>query len=144
MWEILEIESTATNQKFKVLEDSTPISNQRFLQLLIEEQAFRSFYNKYLSDLEYNAFFWENSPMTNSKMTMEYECNVINSDYLAGVTPDSQTFRPHFKSDKQVVTFQNLGGDAQLIAPCPRQSNAIYTPSFGRRQKNRSWLSGNR
>lgn len=33
--------------------------------------------------------------------------------------PEPGVFAEHFRQDRDVVTFGNLGGDAVLVAPCP-------------------------
>jgi hypothetical protein len=45
---------------------------------------------------------------------------------------DSEAFAEHFRPDRSVVTFDNLGGDAMLIAPCPggERSNYSHLASF--------------
>lgn len=126
MWYAQKIESTKSNVKFRISEHGNPVSNQRFLQQLMDESSFRLFYNEFLIGLGFEAFFWENKPMLNSNLDTKYECNVINSDFLAGKSPDVQTFRSYFKEDQEVVSFPNLGKDAQLIAPCPVNQNEGY------------------
>ena len=32
---------------------------------------------------------------------------------------DGGAFAGHFRTDREVVTFGNIGGDALLVAPCP-------------------------
>lgn len=127
MWSITKKESTNQSLKFGIDENGDPISNQNFLELLSNSQPFRKFYNKFLADSDYDAFFWENRPITNQNLEVDYECNIINSDFLAGRSPDSHTFRQYFDSNKKVVTFPNLGNDAQLIVPCPRKEDKCYT-----------------
>ena len=126
MWNVLEIESGNSNQKFSISENDEPVSNRRFLRLLKNRQDFRSFYNQYLAELGFDAFFWENKPMTKSNLDEGYECNVIKSDFLAGKSPDFDTFSSYFREDKEVVSFPNLGSDAQLITPCPISENSGY------------------
>ncbi|MGM0745470.1 MAG: DUF6940 family protein [Bacteroidota bacterium] len=72
------------------------MSNQQFLQLLENEGFFRSFYNEFLVGLGYEAFFRENRPMMKSNLDAKYECNIINTDFLSGKSPDVQTFRKCF------------------------------------------------
>ncbi|MCG2589690.1 DUF6940 family protein [Rhodohalobacter sulfatireducens] len=127
MWSITEKESTNQSLTFGIDEDGDPISNQYFLELLSNSQPFRKFYNGFLADSDYDAFFWENRPITNQNLEVNYECNIINSDFLASRSPDSHTFRQYFDSNKKVVTFPNLGNDAQLIAPCPQKEDNCYT-----------------
>jgi len=39
---------------------------------------------------------------------------------LDRMRPDPSAFAEHFGSQTDVVTFDNLGGDATMIVPCPR------------------------
>lgn len=126
MWSIKPIESSESIIKFGISDDKNRISHSLFLELLQGNTTFRSFYNEFLISLAFEAFFWENKPLTKSNLGEEYECNVIKSDLLAGKNPDAHTFSSYFKKDKQVVAFPNLGKDALLIAPCPVSENQGY------------------
>lgn len=127
MWTIFEVELSSQNQKFGIKEDDLPISNRKFLQLLSDSKSFREFYNDFLASSGFDAFFWENKPMTDQTLDDEYECNIINTDFLAGRSPDSQTFNQYFEKSKNVVTFSNLANDAELIVPCPKMEDSCYT-----------------
>ncbi len=127
MWKTFEIESSDRNLKFGIEKDSSPITNRKFLQLLSDSNEFRIFYNQFLADSGFDAFFWENKPMTDQTLDENYECNIINTDYLAGKATDAQTFNQYFDPNKSVVTFSNLGNDAELIVPCPQKENSAYT-----------------
>lgn len=127
MWEIQDKHSTNRNIKFGIEEDEKPISNRRFLQLLSESELFREFYNDFLNRLPFEAFFWENKPLTAQNLKNDYECNIISSDFLAGRSPDEQTFSHYFDDTEPVVTFPNLGKDATLIVPCPQNEKSCYT-----------------
>lgn len=127
MWKVSEIESSQQNIKFAIHEDGSPISNRYFLELLQDSQSFREFYNSFLAETDYEAFFWENKPMMGQNLGQDYECTILNSAFLASRSPDSQTFRQYFDKDKMVVTFSNLGNDAELIVPCPQKDDNCYT-----------------
>lgn len=127
MWKPFEIESTDKSLKFGILQDRSPLSNKDFLELLQDSQPFRKFYNAFLADSGFDAFFWENKPLTNQTLKNDYECNIINSDFLANRSPDPHTFNQYFDESKQVVTFPNLGNDAELIVPCPEVNDETYT-----------------
>lgn len=126
MWKAAEKESDRKSRKFSFLEGDDLLSNRQFLKLLSDDSAFRSFYNQYLAGIGFDAFFWENKPMTSSNLKEAYECNVINSDFLARTSPDYHTFSPYFNKEEEVVSFSNLGHDARLIAPCPVNDNQGY------------------
>jgi len=116
---------------FNLEEDGKPISHHRFLTLLSSNSAFAAWYNQQLAQCGLEAFFWENKPVTTQNLQEAYECSLVQSDTLAGVSPDRQTFSSYFRDDRSVVSFENLGGDAKLIAPCPVSSNIGY-PHLGR------------
>jgi len=127
MWKINKLDSSKQNTTFRVRENDSVMSNRDYLELLINSNTFRQFYNDFLSSTEYDAFFWENKPMMENNLDDEYECNIVNSDFLAAVSPDAETFRQYFDVSKNVVTFPNLANDAELIVPCPKKDNASYT-----------------
>ncbi|SMO94094.1 DUF6940 family protein [Gracilimonas mengyeensis] len=127
MWGVKKLEKDSEHLKFKIQEDGQTISNKQCLKLLKGKPAFVEWYNGFLADCPFEAFFWENKPMTQHNLTEDYECNLVESDLLARVSPDTQTFRSHFRENKNAVSFTNLGGDAQLVAPCPVSAHSDYT-----------------
>ncbi len=129
-WTLVEIESTAHNLKFGIEENGSSLTHRRFLELLNESQDFRRFYNRTLAESRFEAFLWENKPLVRKNLDENYECNLVKNTYLAGASPDSHTFSQYFDSQKNVVVFPNLGRDAVLIAPCPRQNKTCY-PHIG-------------
>lgn len=145
MWNATEIESSKENLKFFILEDDNRISNLHFLELLRDRKEFQLFYNDYLAGCGFEAFFWENKPLTRQTLNKDYECNLINSDFLAGCSPDSGTFQSYFRDDKAVVRFPNLGKDAMLVVPCPVKEPSVYTHignfvrNAGASQKQEFW-----
>lgn len=126
-WTPYIIEKTSESRKFGIKEKSKPITQERFLCLLRESVEFIDFYNETLAASGYEAFFWENRPVTHNTLGDSYECSLINTQFLTNRTPDRQTFSQYFKTGKQVVSFPNRGGDAMLIVPCPDQEKPGYT-----------------
>lgn len=133
-WKPKILQSTDSNSRFGVLKNSELLSFQNVLNLLINSPEFTRFYHNFLVDCGFEAFFWEHPPVTGKTLDKPYECNLINSPFLAGKAPDRQTFSPYFQDDKQAVSFMNLGGDAELIAPCPpgNQPGFAHIGSFVR------------
>lgn len=127
MWSIQQISSSPDRLRFRISEGNTVLSHNRFLNLLRNDIHFIEFYNKHLADCKFEAFFWENKPITQNNLEEDYECTLVESEFLAGVKPDTNTFNSYFKSNQDVVVFPNLGGDAKLVVPCPVSENSIYT-----------------
>ena len=103
------------------------MSHRQCLTQLSENKPFAYWYNQQLVDCPFDAFFWENKPVTKQNLDETYECTIVNSSQLTGVSPDSTTFDSYFSPDSDTVTFSNLGGDAQLVVPCPVAERSIYT-----------------
>lgn len=127
MWKLLEIRSSKNCKTIGIQEDGTKITNQKFLELLKGSSSFRDFYNRQLANCDFEAFLWENKPMTENNMGQPYECTLVHNTYLSRCSPDRHTFRQYFDPDQQAVVFLNLGGDARLIAPCPQSDSEYYT-----------------
>jgi hypothetical protein len=110
---------------FKFYRNDEKLSYKDGLQLMRESQDFRSLIVDTISKQNYAAVFWEFPPV--SKTTdPSFEFIVNNARSLSRVKVDKATFRSYFKPDCQVVTFSNLGGDANLVVPCPASDQANY------------------
>lgn len=127
MWKVQQISSSPDHLRFRIAEGNTVLSHNRFLNLLRNDIHFIEFYNKHLADCKFEAFFWENKPITQNNLEEDYECTLVESDFLTDVKPDTSTFNSYFRSKQDVVVLPNLGGDAKLVVPCPVSENSIYT-----------------
>ena len=88
---------------------------------------FISFYLNILIACPYPAFYWEVRPISKNSLAEAFEFVLINSSPLANKRADSQAFKYNFRSNQFVAVFPNLGGDAQLIVPCPIAPIEHYT-----------------
>lgn len=127
MWTKVDIQNEQSVQRFRLKEKDNFISHRQFLTLLSENEEFIRWYNRLLADSEFDAFFWENKPMTEQNLDHDYECTLVESGLLSRVSPDTTTFDSYFEDDSDVVQFPNLGGDARLIVPCPVAEDSVYT-----------------
>ena len=124
MW-ILDTEEVAPRAcRFRIRADRSPLSFRDLFDLLEHDAAFGAWYTKVLADCTYPAFFWEHPPLSISSFDREAEFVLTESAALRGVQPDPTPFASHFghlgrSAQTEVVVFPNLGGDAQLVVPCP-------------------------
>lgn len=127
-WDTIILESNENRLTFRLNENDKLLSHRQFILLLSENQTFINWYNQFLASSDFDAFFWENKPVTTDNLDEIYECTLVKSTTLAHVSPDQSTFDSYFEQQKNAVAFPNLGGDAQLIVPCPvADDDAIYT-----------------
>lgn len=115
--------------KFNLFEDKKPLSYEKVVHYWQDNFEFRVFYFSILEDAPFEAFFWENPPITKLNSQQAYEFVLVNSPQLSGIVANSRTFQAQWTAataGQTVVAFENLSGDAELIAPCPLVSHAIY------------------
>jgi len=98
-----------------------PLSFRAYLLALRDDPAFADRYTAQLLDQAPRAFFWEHPPLSASTLTAPAELALVPAPALAGQRQDPAPFADHFarNPDGGVAHFSNLGGDAELIAPCP-------------------------
>ena len=130
MWECSpQILDGGNVHRYTPLRDGTPVPYRRTLRLWREDAAFQSFFISLLLKSPFSSYRLETPPITTSTADREFEF-VLLDDPALDRAPDPQAFAEQFRSalpKQQVVSFPNLGGDAQLVVPCPAAaSHAAY------------------
>lgn len=90
------------------------------------QRAFRDFWIANLRESRFESFCWECPPVCHRNRSRPFECVFVSSPSLARMTPDREAFREHFRPGCPTATFDNLGGDAVLVAPCPLEPDIDY------------------
>lgn len=101
--------------------DGSVLSYAQVIEYWSSDADFVRFFFGQLAASPFSAFLWETPPVTRTNIQRPFECVLVNNPGLAHAAPDSTAFAEHFQaaSDQTIVSFDNLGGDARLIAPCP-------------------------
>jgi len=105
--------------KYQIHQDKKILTFQNWINLMKTSQSFIHFYNDLLKNSKFEAFFWEVKPVTQDTLQDPFEFVLVNSTALKSIKADNLSFKKYFVSNKKVVSFPNLGGDAQLIVPTP-------------------------
>ncbi len=116
--------------RFRLRRDGEPLSWSDVMDHWQNDQSFRRFFNSVLADTPFSAYFWETPPVTRTTIDREFEFVLVESQSLAGVRTDEQAFANQFTSAQpgtSVIEFANLGGDATLVVPCPREPMSAYS-----------------
>ena len=116
--------------RFRLLRGDEPLSWFDVMDLWQNDPSFRRFYVAVLADAPFPAYFWETPSVTRTTVSREFEFVLVDSQSLAGVQSDRQAFANHFasaESGTSVIEFENLGGDATLVVPCPREPIFAYS-----------------
>lgn len=107
-----------------------PISWGQALRLLekpgAQGQVLRDLLTGVLTKCQFRAFFWECCPVTPGG---SFEFVLLDAPELVRRRPSPEAFRSHFPKSVQpqqlIVSFLNLGRDAQLLAPAPVGSQSF-------------------
>ncbi|WP_020526992.1 DUF6940 family protein [Flexithrix dorotheae] len=127
MWKVNKILFNDNVEKYQLILKDKPISYQDFIEGLTTSGNFRNFYNEILMNCQFPAFYWENQPVSKKDLNKPYEFVLVKSSTLVSQKPDSQAFANQFSKKNSIISFPNLGGDAQLIVPCPIAEHQNYT-----------------
>ncbi|MEL6107886.1 MAG: hypothetical protein AAFU85_17815 [Planctomycetota bacterium] len=115
--------------RYRLLEDGSPITFAEFLRLLKLNRSFRDFFRIVLTDVPYGAFRWETPAVTADCQHQVFEFVLLDSPGLERKA-NPAAFMEHFletQDTNSVLSFPNIGRNAQMIVPCPTKRNDVYT-----------------
>jgi len=112
--------------RFRPLLGGGPASWRRVLDLWRDHASFRETFTATLAGVPFRAFRWETPALDAGRLDRPFEWVVVD-DPSIDIAPDPSAFAAHFDKERAVVSFDNLGSDARLIAPCPQAEPSAYT-----------------
>jgi hypothetical protein len=120
MWEA-RTQVVPSGIRFQIFQGPARLSFRELFGLLENDSDFGQWYGETLANCGLAAFFWEHPPLTIGTFDDEAEFVLLESSALAGLRPEPEPFEPEFAAHPaaDVLTFPNLGGDAQLVVPRP-------------------------
>jgi hypothetical protein len=125
MWHMMqkELQPGQVEQYQIAASDGLVLSYAQVIEYWRSDPDFARFFSGQLAASAFDAFLWETPPVTRTSIHRPFEFVLVDSPPLARAVPDAAAFAEHFDaaSGQAVVSFDNLGGDARLVAPCPVQ-----------------------
>jgi hypothetical protein len=112
--------------KYQLYQQKDLLDYAQFLDLLQQEGDFRMFFIDLLSEVPFRAYHWETPPVSNDTLHQPFEFVASRTPGI-DLPPDPGPFRQYFQAEQQAVVFDNLGGDAKLIAPTPAEQELNYS-----------------
>lgn len=108
-------------RKMTLLGDGAALSYDAVIDNWRHDDAFNAFFSDLLAAAPFAAFFWETPPVTETTVERVFECVLVDSPALARLTAEPAAFARPFAAapEEEIVAFENLGGDAWLVAPRP-------------------------
>ncbi len=104
------------------------ITQSEFLSYIKESSEFRYILSFELCQSHMEKFYWEMPPITQWNLDRDFECVLVFAPQLNSAA-DSGPFARQFDAQKKtsdVISFFNLGGDAELVVPCNNNARTDY------------------
>jgi len=102
-----------------LLRGSLPETRDRVLAMWAGDSGFAQSFSDAIAAVPFAGVYFETPSLTTDTLALPFECVVIDGAPLAGIQADPAPFRTKLNGPDAVVTFENLGGDALLVAPTP-------------------------
>jgi len=126
MWTIETNQINENSFHSIIFENEKQISFRRWTELILDSAEFIEFFNSNLTAVNFDGYFWEVKPVNKDSFDQGFEYVIIKSNILAKIQGSKNAFQEHFTIGEQVVSFPNLGGDAQLVVPADLGDHLIY------------------
>lgn len=105
--------------------DGVRLTHGGFLHLLASSPDFRRELSIVLQSAPFAAVRWETPGVSAETAHRDFEFVLVDDPTLER-DPEPEPFSAHFRDNVPVVAFDNQGGDAHLIVPCPRAEPEHY------------------
>lgn len=115
-------------RRCRIIVGGAPVTFRELFDRLEADDEFSDWYSRELAATPYPAFFWEHPPLTTASLADEAEFVLVESGQLDGLAADPGPFGNKFEraNGRDVIAFDNLGGDARLVVPTPIGSLDAY------------------
>lgn len=119
---------SAEGQHWRLRRDGLLMSHGDVLAAWRDDPDFCLWFDAYLGQVDFPAYFWEMPPLNRAALDQPFECVLIPAPELEGVVADRESFAEYFRyAQGHICHFDNLGGDALLVVPCPHGPGAEYS-----------------
>ena len=115
--------------RYRISSGDAILSYSTVLDLWQSDPGFRDHFTALLNDSPFSGYRWETPAITDATLDRPFEFMLINTPGFCTRKTDANTYAKYFSEDDTdagIVVFQNLGGDATLIVPSPRDSDTAY------------------
>ena len=127
IWHFSESELQAESGRRYVLGGPDgPVGFGDALTSLREDRSARNCLLETLAEAPMDAFFFETPPLSTETAGWPFEFVLTPAPPLVGLSADPSAFAEHFEDSGPVAVFENLSGDALLIAPAPKTGRVAY------------------
>jgi len=129
MWQAHSSEPDAGVRRIEIRDRNGPLRFDEVMRRWRDDGSFRAFWVDALRSVPFEAYAWETPPLTRRNLSRAFECVFVDHPALARTTADPAPFSEFLRADTDAATatFENLGGDALLVAPHPKADHSAYS-----------------
>lgn len=126
-WDV-EIELSRSIRKVSITQDGQQLCYADVIQAWAHDSSFTRYFSAILKNSPFDAYFWETPPVNTGTLNRAFEFVEVEGCMLERMPTNRQAFSEYFNETKNnsVISFANLGGDAQLVVPCPLNAESEY------------------
>jgi len=126
-WDV-EIELSSGVRKVSIIEDGQQLTYANIIQAWAHDSSFTHYFSTILKASPFDAYFWETPPIKYKTLDRVFEFVEVERQMLTQMPTNRQAFSEHFDraNNNSIISFTNLGGDAQLVVPCPSSTTSEY------------------
>lgn len=122
----IEKEINPNTFHYQIKTDEGFLSFGKVIDLWQHDENFIRFFVDILKNNSFAAYFWEVRPLTQNQLEEAFEFVLIKSSRLAVIAANKKPFKDFFSTDDLVISFPNLGRNAQLVVPTDKDSDQHY------------------
>lgn len=111
--------------RYQLFRKEKPLTFNKFLEHSERDKLFRTYFIGLIKRIPFQAYQWETPPVCCDTKDQPFEFVVTNNPGI-DLPPDPGPFLQYFE-EEAVAVFDNLGGDAKLIAPKPHPKKLNYS-----------------
>jgi len=121
-----ELEQNGQVERFSIFENKNQLTFIEVFNLWKNNSTFSNFYNNILTSSSFQSYFFETPPINKFSQQKKFEFVLVKSEALSRINANPLPFQKFFSKKESIVSFPNLGGDAQLVVPSPISENKNY------------------
>ncbi len=126
-WDV-EIELSPGIRKVSIVQDGQRLTYANVIQAWTHDSLFTRYFSSILKASPFDAYFWETPPVNTETLNRVFEFVEVEGGILKQMPTNRRSFSEHFDraNNNSIISFTNLGGDAQLVVPCPLNAASEY------------------
>lgn len=124
-WQLAVDNVSTDRRRLTIASDGRPMRWQDILGAWRNDDDFADWFGDCLAAMPFEALRWETPPLTSANRDQPFECVVLDAPELRRPA-DPAAFSSYLDTGRNVVRFDNLGGDAELVVPAPIADHEAY------------------